>query len=123
MALTNDPSLFKSMQHFRSHGITSTPSEMESRPVSEIWNYQQVGLGFNYRMTDIAAALGLSQMGRLDEFVAKRHSLAKRYDQLLADLALRIPWQDLAAYSSYHLYPIRFISKRFVIPSGRSMLI
>jgi dTDP-4-amino-4,6-dideoxygalactose transaminase len=80
---------------------------MQSRPVNEIWNYQQISLGFNYRMTDIQAALGLSQMTRLDEFVNTRQRIAKRYDEELADLPLQVPWQHPDSFSSYHLYPIR----------------
>lgn len=107
MALTNDARLAKRMQLLRSHGITSDPAEMQLRPPEEIWNYQQIGLGFNYRMTDIHAALGLSQMQRLDEFVATRHVIAKRYNELLAGLPLMTPWQDLDSYSGLHLYVIR----------------
>lgn len=107
MALTNDDSLADRLRRLRSHGITSTPKLMQPRPPQEIWNYQQIELGFNYRMTDIQAALGLSQMQRLEEFVARRHQLAQRYDQLLADLPLATPWQDPAGYSGFHLYVIR----------------
>jgi dTDP-4-amino-4,6-dideoxygalactose transaminase len=80
---------------------------MRSRPPDEIWSYQQIDLGFNYRMTDIQAALGLSQMQRLDEFVTQRHAIAKRYDQLLSSLPVLIPWQHADSYSGYHLYVIR----------------
>lgn len=107
MAVTNNASLAKSMQLLRSHGISSNPSDMFARPAEEIWNYQQIGLGFNYRMTDIHAALGLSQMQRLDDFVAKRHLLAERYDHLLEDLAVSTPWQHPDSYSGYHLYVVR----------------
>lgn len=107
MAVTNSMSLARHMRLLRSHGITSNTAEMHSRPPEEIWNYQQIDLGFNYRMTDIQAALGLSQMQRLDEFVAKRHTIAKRYDQMLPDLSLLTPWQHADSYSGYHLYVIR----------------
>ncbi len=107
MAVTNQPELAELMQRYRSHGITSDAQKMCARPTDEIWNYQQVALGFNYRMTEIQAALGLSQMGRLDQFVAKRHEIASLYDEDLAGLALRIPLQHPDTYSSYHLYPIR----------------
>jgi dTDP-4-amino-4,6-dideoxygalactose transaminase len=80
---------------------------MKPRPVSEIWNYQQIDLGFNYRMTELQAALGISQMERLDEFVTKRHLIAMRYDQLLESLSVTTPWQAPESYSSYHLYIIR----------------
>jgi dTDP-4-amino-4,6-dideoxygalactose transaminase len=95
------------MLRYRSHGITSDASKMQPRPADEIWNYQQISLGFNYRMTDIQAALGVSQMTRLDEFVKKRQRIAKRYDDALAGLPLKTPWQHPDSYSSYHLYPIR----------------
>ena len=107
MALTNDPELADRMLRNRSHGITSDVNRMQERPMNEIWNYQQIGLGFNYRMTDIQAALGVSQMARLDEFVKARQRIAKRYDELLAGLPLQTPWQHPNNYSSYHLYPIR----------------
>ncbi len=107
MALTNNGALAARMRKLRSHGITSSHSEMDPRPVDELWNYQQVGLGFNYRLTDIQAALGLSQMRRLDQFVSDRNALARRYDQLLINLPLTTPWQSPEAYSSYHLYVVR----------------
>jgi UDP-4-amino-4,6-dideoxy-N-acetyl-beta-L-altrosamine transaminase len=107
MALTNDAALATCLRLLRSHGISSTPSDMESRPASEIWNYQQIALGFNYRMTDIHAALGLSQMRRLDKFVTQRHRIASRYDNLLSELPVTTPWQHPDSYSGYHLYVIR----------------
>jgi len=107
MALTNNPELADRMQRYRSHGITGDASKMQPRPSDEIWNYQQISLGFNYRMTDIQAALGVSQMTRLDEGVTKRHKIAKRYNNELAGLALQVPLQQSDSYSSYHLYPIR----------------
>jgi len=106
MALTNDAQLAKRMQLLRSHGITREVSEMTHAPDGP-WYYQQIELGFNYRMTDIQAALGLSQMQRLDEFVTKRHVIAKRYEQLLADLPVITPWQHPDGYSGLHLYVIR----------------
>lgn len=107
MALTNDSQLAKLMRLLRSHGITSDVSEMHTRPPQELWNYQQIDLGFNYRMTDIHAALGLSQLQRLNEFVDKRHTIAKRYDQMLSDIPVITPCQRPESYSSYHLYVIR----------------
>ena len=108
MALTNDEQLAKRMRLLRSHGISSDPADMQPRPPEELWNYQQIDLGFNYRMTDIHAALGLSQMRRLDEFVTKRHAIAKLYDQMLTGLPIVTPRQHPDSYSSYHLYVIRF---------------
>ena len=110
MAVTNDATLAKYMRLLRSHGITSALADMQPRPEHEIWNYQQIDLGFNYRMTDLQAALGLSQMQRLDAFVAQRHVIAKRYDQLLAHLPVLTPWQHEDSYSVYHLYVIRLKS-------------
>jgi len=107
MAVTNDPALARRLNLFKSHGISSAPADMEARPAKEIWNYQQIDLGFNYRMTDIQAALGLSQLQRLDDFVTKRHVIARRYDQLLSSLSLVTPWQHVDNYSAYHLYIIR----------------
>jgi UDP-4-amino-4,6-dideoxy-N-acetyl-beta-L-altrosamine transaminase len=107
MAVTNDATLGKKMCLLRSHGISSSAPDMHPRPVQEIWNYQQIDLGFNYRMTDIQAALGRSQMKRLDEFVTKRHAIAKRYEQLLSSLPVLTPWQHKDSYSGYHLYVIR----------------
>ena len=107
MALTNDEQLAKHMRLLRSHGITNDALDMQPRPPEELWNYQQIDLGFNFRMTDIHAALGLSQMQRLDEFVAKRHVIAKRYDNMLSDMPVLTPRQHSSGYSSYHLYIIR----------------
>lgn len=107
IALTNSPEFAEQMLLYRSHGITTDTKKMHARPSSEIWNYQQTDLGFNYRMTDIQAALGISQMTRLDDFVYKRQRLANRYDEFLAGLPLVTPWQHPDSYSSYHLYPIR----------------
>jgi UDP-4-amino-4,6-dideoxy-N-acetyl-beta-L-altrosamine transaminase len=107
MAVTNNPETYKKLQKFRSHGMTSDPDEMELRSPYEIWNYQQVCLGYNYRMTDISAALGISQMKRLDEYVEKRHLIAKKYNEKLAQLPLITPLQHQDTYSSYHLYVIR----------------
>ena len=106
MAMTNDAQLAKRMQLLRSHGITRDVNEMTHAPDGP-WYYQQIDLGYNYRMTDLQAALGLSQMSRLDEFVAKRHATAKRYDRLLADLPVITPWQHPDSNSGLHLYVIR----------------
>ena len=107
MALTNNPVLCQRMNLMRSHGITNDSTQTQLKPKEEIWNYQQIELGFNYRMTDIHAALGLSQLTRIDEFINKRHEIARKYDQALAEFPLVIPHQIDASYSSYHLYVIR----------------
>ncbi len=106
MALTNDLQLANQMQLLRSHGITRDSTKM-THVADGPWYYQQIDLGFNYRMTDLQAALGLSQMSRLDEFVLKRHVLANRYDQLLANMPVVKPWQHQDGYSGLHLYVIR----------------
>lgn len=107
MVLTSDDALAKTVRQLRTHGITSDPAEMAFREPSEIWNYQQTALGFNYRMTDIQAALGASQAQRLEEFVARRHAIAQRYDALLAKQPVITPWQHPEGYSGFHLYVIR----------------
>lgn len=106
MTMTQHPELASRMARLRSHGITRDPSLMVGRPDGP-WDYQQVELGFNYRMTDLQAALGLSQLARLDDYVARRHSLRRRYDELLAPLPVRLPWQACDAGSALHLYPIQ----------------
>jgi UDP-4-amino-4,6-dideoxy-N-acetyl-beta-L-altrosamine transaminase len=106
MAMTNDARLATRMKKLRSHGITSDPFELETRPEAEIWNYQQKELGLNYRMTELQAALGLSQMDRLDAFVARRRLLAQRYDDKLLGLGLVTPQQSTEGLSAYHLYPV-----------------
>ena len=107
MAVTNNPVLAKRMRLLRSHGISSASEDMHPRPIHEIWNYQQIDLGFNYRITDIQAALGLSQLTRLDSFVEKRCQIAFRYSEQLANFPIQLPWQHPDGQSSFHLYPIR----------------
>jgi UDP-4-amino-4,6-dideoxy-N-acetyl-beta-L-altrosamine transaminase len=106
MALTNDPNLMIRLARLRSHGITREPNEMTLEPDGP-WYYQQLELGYNYRMTDIQAALGISQMQRLDEFVIARHKVADVYEELLACLPVIRPWQDINGYSAFHLYVVR----------------
>jgi UDP-4-amino-4,6-dideoxy-N-acetyl-beta-L-altrosamine transaminase len=106
LAVTNDKKLAESMQVLRSHGVTRNPGLMTKLSEGD-WYYQQVDLGFNYRMNELQAALGISQMERLDEFVAKRHELHERYNFLLSDLPIIKPYQDQDSYSALHLYPIQ----------------
>ena len=106
MALTNDAALADRMALFRSHGITREPAQM-THPPEGPWYYQQVELGFNYRLTELQATLGLSQMNRLDAYVARRHQIAQRYDALLGPLAVITPWQHPDSYSGLHLYVVR----------------
>lgn len=106
MAVTNDPALVKHMARLRSHGITRYPTEM-TRPPDGSWCYQQIELGFNYRMTDIQAALGISQMQRLDDFIMKRQMIARQYEELLEDASVTKPWQHPDANSALHLFIVR----------------
>ncbi len=106
MALTNNAELANKMALLRSHGITRDPAQM-THAADGPWYYQQIDLGFNYRMTELQAALGVTQMERLDQFVARRHQLAQRYDDLLSELPVTTPWQHPDSYSGLHLYVIR----------------
>lgn len=106
MALTNDADLAAKMALLRSHGITRDPALFHHRDEGG-WYYEQIDLGFNYRLTDIQAALGVSQMARLDAYVLRRHEIASRYGVLLQDLPIVLPAQHPDSYSAYHLYPVR----------------
>jgi UDP-4-amino-4,6-dideoxy-N-acetyl-beta-L-altrosamine transaminase len=106
MALTNDAALADAMALYRSHGITRDPAQMTQEPDGP-WYYQQIELGFNYRMTELQGALGASQMDRLDVFVARRHELARRYGELLSTLPVTLPYQSPDTYSGLHLYVVR----------------
>jgi UDP-4-amino-4,6-dideoxy-N-acetyl-beta-L-altrosamine transaminase len=106
MALTNSAELANKMALSRSHGITRDPGQMTHESDGP-WYYQQIDLGFNYRMTELQAALGVSQITRLEAYVARRHELANRYDKLLASLPVTTPWQHPDTYSGMHLYVIR----------------
>ncbi len=106
MAVTNDQQIALQLARLRSHGITRLHHEMTKESEGP-WYYQQIELGFNYRMTDIQAALGLSQLQRLDEFVSKRHAIADRYANLLENSPFTQPWQMPEAYSALHLYILR----------------
>ncbi|EGG93728.1 putative DegT/DnrJ/EryC1/StrS aminotransferase [gamma proteobacterium IMCC1989] len=107
IALTNSLELKERMVRYRSHGITTNQEIMETRTDEEIWNYQQIDIGFNYRMTDLQAALGLSQLERLDEYINIRHDIANKYQQLLDKTPIILPKQKTNTRSSFHLYPIR----------------
>lgn len=106
IALTNSEELARKMVVLRSHGITRDEDQMTHESDGP-WYYQQIELGYNYRMTELQAALGLSQMNRLDAFVVRRHALANRYDKLLVELPVTTPWQHPDSYSGLHLYVIR----------------
>ncbi len=106
IAVTNSSELQRKMMNLRSHGITRDTAQM-TQQADGAWYYQQIDLGFNYRMTELQAALGVSQMKRLDAFLAKRHTLQQRYDESLAELPVTVPYQIPDCYSALHLYPVQ----------------
>lgn len=106
MAMTNNAELANKMALLRSHGITRDVQYM-TQETDGPWYYQQIDLGFNYRMTELQAALGVSQMERLDQYIARRHQLAARYNEQLSTLPITLPWQHADSYSGLHLYVIR----------------
>ena len=119
LALTNNQALAEKMALLRSHGITRDAALMTEESHGP-WYYQQVELGYNYRMTDMQAALGLSQLQRLDDYVAKRHQLASYYDEKLADLPLCLPLRKAGRYSSLHLYVVQ-LAEDFAKKTHRSV--
>ena len=106
LALTNDSRISEKMELLRSHGITRSPTLM-TEPSHGGWYYQQLELGFNYRMTELQAALGLSQFSRLDAYVTRRHQLAQYYDTEFQSLPVTAQFRELNSYSAFHLYVIR----------------
>lgn len=108
MALTNDTDIATRMMRLRSHGITRDPSLMDCA-VEGPWFHQQIDLGFNYRMTDMQAALGCSQLTRIDHYVSRRSNIAARYQTLLSDLPLRLPARSSDATSAWHLYVVQIL--------------
>lgn len=106
IVLTNQQALYEKLKRLRTHGITRDRALMTAASHGS-WYYQQLELGFNYRITDIQAALGLSQLQRLDQFIQRRQFLAERYHYLLGGFPITLPWQHPDTMSSWHLYVIR----------------
>lgn len=121
MLMARDPALYRRLQLLRSHGMTREAGELDKHDEGG-WYYEQIDLGYNYRITDLQAALGLSQLGRLDLFLARRRALAARYDTLLAELPVIRPRQAAYGVSAFHLYPIQVdpARRRAVFDSLRS---
>ena len=113
MALTNNKVFYQRLKLFRSHGITRDPNSMTYKPDGP-WYYEQVELGYNYRMNDIQAAIGLSQMDRIDDYIKKRHLIAKKYDINLRNIPIILPKQISQSHSSYHLYVVRLLKSNSV---------
>jgi UDP-4-amino-4,6-dideoxy-N-acetyl-beta-L-altrosamine transaminase len=119
MAVTNDPALARRMALLRSHGITRDAEEMTHAPDGP-WYYQQIALGFNYRMTDIQAALGRSQLAHLDDWIAARHQIAARYDAAFESLPVVTPKNLPDSFSAYHLYVIQVENRDAVFAALRA---
>ena len=113
LATTNSQKLANKMQLLRSHGVTRDKTLMKNYN-DEDWYYEQVNLGFNYRMNDLQAALGISQLTRIDEFVIKRNKIKDRYDKLLQDLPVFLPVTNIDCYSASHLYCIQLDLKNLL---------
>jgi len=111
MVVTNDEKLYRRLLKLRSHGIVREQEQMLGE-ADGIWYYQQRELGFNYRMTDLQAALGISQMSRIEQFIAKRRSIAEKYNQALSDYPLALPYQHPDSQSAWHLYVVK-VAKPF----------
>ena len=124
MVLTNRKELYEKLKLFREHGITKTPSLIDDNEQGT-WYYQQIVLGYNYRMTDIQAALGKSQLKRIDEFISRRRTIVDIYNEKLKNLGLGLPQEDINNNSAWHLYVIQLdlqkegIDRRFVFNAMR----
>ena len=110
MILTNRRDLYEKLLRLRSHGITRNPENMVGDSDGP-WYYQQIELGFNYRMTDIQAGLGIQQMKRIDEFINRRVEIAEYYTKKMQGLPLVLPYQESDTRSAWHLYVIKINHK------------
>jgi len=122
LATTNCKNLAQKLRLYHSHGITRDQDLLNEKLIGP-WYYEQISLGFNYRMTELQAALGISQLQRVDGFVSKRHVLKKRYDLLLENLPLILPYQSKDCYSSLHLYPVQIDIAKKVAKSRKQIFI
>ena len=122
LATTNCKNLAQKLRLYHSHGITRDQDLLNEKLIGP-WYYEQISLGFNYRMTELQAALGISQLQRVDGFVSNRHVLKKRYDLLLEDLPLILPYQSKDCYSSLHLYPVQIDIAKKVAKSRKQIFI
>ncbi len=111
MAMTNDEELAWRMGILRSHGISREPERMTKKHEGP-WYYEQLELGMNYRMTDIQAALGISQLSRIDYFIEQRNLLAKKYNESLIGLPLKLTTVLPDNRSAFHLYVIRLMTEK-----------
>jgi UDP-4-amino-4,6-dideoxy-N-acetyl-beta-L-altrosamine transaminase len=125
MLLTNDDTLARQLRLLRTHGITRDADDLSAASDGP-WYYEQIALGYNCRMTDVQAALGMSQLGRLAGFLARRRELARRYDAALEQLPLATPFRDPAGRSAWHLYVIQLelealgVTRRAVVERMRA---
>lgn len=119
LALTNNEELAACMASLRSHGVTRDVNKMSASP-DGAWYYEQQSLGFNYRMTELQAALGLSQLHNLENWIKRRHQIADNYDLAFKDLPLILPIRPQGSYSALHLYPIQVDNRRRVFDALRS---
>lgn len=114
MAVTNNDDIYEKLILHRSHGITRDPNDMTCEPDGG-WYYQQIELGYNYRMTELQAALGISQLGRIDHFIERRHEIKAIYDDLLQQLPLDLPTTRTNSSSALHLYVIKLKNKTMAL--------
>ena len=116
-AITNDENIFEKLKLLRSHGVTRDPRNMVKKTLDK-WAYDQISIGFNYRMSDMNAALGLSQLSRIDSFIDKRKKIAKKYFQKLKNIDLKLPKQEDYNFSALHLFPIQVKNRENNIQSS-----